>query len=66
MKSVSQINRGCIRKIRSDRMLTANTRYVLGWAASGEFGGEVNSVNSLPTLEGFLENSAGLTFSAVV
>ena len=47
-------------------MLTANTRYVLGWAAIEEFGGEVNSVNSLLTLEGFLKNSAGLTFSAVV
>ena len=66
MKSVSQINRGCIREIRSDRVLTANTRYVLGWAAIEEFGGEVNSVNSLLTLEGFLKNSAGLTFSAVV
>ena len=41
MKKVRQINRGCIHKKRSDRVLTAYTRYVLGYAASEEFGGEV-------------------------
>ena len=41
MKKVRQINRGCIHKKRSDRVLTAYTQYVLGYAASEEFGGEV-------------------------
>ena len=32
---------GLYQRKRSDRVLTSYTRYVLGWAAREEFGGEV-------------------------
>ena len=37
MEKVRQINRGCIRVKRSDRVLTAHIRHVIGWTASEEF-----------------------------